>query len=77
MSATLDIGTTDTEVGELIGIDGIPGSAMLRGDSVPLLTRLIAVKEGVIEQQSAGTDGEITWTLTYVAGETGATIVAA
>jgi len=77
LSATLDIGTTDTEVGELIGIDGIPGSAMLRGDSVPLLTRLIAVKEGVIEQQSAGTDGEITWTLTYVAGETGATIVAA
>ncbi len=77
LSATLDIGTTDTEVGELIGIDGVPGNAMLRSNTVPLLTRLIAVKEGVIEQQSAGADGEITWTLTYLPMETGASIVAA
>ncbi len=77
LSATLDIGTTDTEVGELIGIDGVPGNAMLRGDSVPLLTRRIAVKEGVIEQESAGTDGEITWTLTYIPMENAASIVAA
>ncbi len=77
LSATLDIGTTDTEVGELIGIDGVPGNAMLRSNSVPQLTRFIAVKEGVIEQESAGADGEITWTLTYVPMETGASIVAA
>ena len=76
LSATLDIGSTDTEVGELIGIDGVPGNAMLRGNTVPLLTRRIAVKEGVIEQQSAGTDGEITWTLSYIPYDTGATIVA-
>jgi len=77
LSGTLDIGTTDTAVGTLIGIDGVPANAMLRGTSVPLLTRYVAVKEGVIEQESAGTDGEITWTLTYVPLESGASIVAA
>ncbi len=77
LSATLDIGTTDTELGALIGIDGVPGNAMLRGTTVPLLTRRIAVKEGIIEQESAGTDGAITWTLTYIPMENDATIVAA
>ena len=77
LSATLDIGTTDTAAGKLIGIDGVPGNAMLSGTSVPLLTRTIAVKEGIIEQESAGTDGEITWTLTYIPMENAASIVAA
>ncbi len=77
LSATLDIGTTDTPVGHLISIDGVPGNAMLRGSAVPVMTNRVFVKEGVIEQESAGTDGEITWTLTYVPIETGATIVAA
>ncbi len=77
LSATLDIGTSDTEIGALIGIDGVPGNAMLRGTSVPLLTRAVAVKEGIIEQESAGTDGEITWTLTYIPMENNASIVAA
>ncbi len=77
LSATLDIGTTDTEIGALIAIDGIPANAMVRGTSVPLLAQRVAVKEGIIEQESAGTDGEITWTLTYIPMEAGATIVAA
>ena len=42
-----------------------------------MLLRPIAVNTGVIESVSAGTDGVILWTLTYVPLENGATLVAA
>ncbi len=50
---------------------------MVRGAGVPMLATEIIVMEGVIEHESVGTDGEVTWTLTYVPYDDGATIVAA
>ena len=77
LCAALDIGTTDTPVGHLLSITGTAADAMVRGAGVPMLTSEIIVMEGVIEHESAGTDGEVTWTLTYVPYDDGATIVAA
>ena len=74
--ATLDIGTTDTPVGHLLGVSGVVSEAMTRGANVAMMRAEIIVQEGVIEQESAGTDGAITWTLTYVPYDEGATIVA-
>ncbi len=76
LCAALDIGTTDTPVGHLLSITGTAADAMVRGAGVPMLATEIIVMEGVIEHESAGTDGEITWTLTYVPYDDGATIVA-
>ena len=77
LCAALDIGTTDTPVGHLLSITGTAADAMVRGAGVPMLATEIIVMEGVIEHESAGTDGEVTWTLTYVPYDDGATIVAA
>jgi len=77
LCAALDIGTTDTPIGHLLSITGTAADAMVRGAGVPMLATEIIVMEGVIEHESAGTDGEITWTLTYVPYDKGATIVAA
>ena len=77
LCASLDIGTTDTPVGHLLSITGTAANAMVRGAGVPMLATEIIVMEGVIEHESAGTDGEVTWTLTYVPYDVGATIVAA
>ena len=76
LCASLDIGTTDTPIGHLLAITGNPGDAMIRGAGVGMMTAEIMVMEGVIEHESAGTDGEVTWTLTYVPYDVGATIVA-
>ncbi len=76
LCAALDIGTTDTPVGHLLSITGTAADAMVRGAGVPMLATEIIVMEGVIEHESAGTDGEVTWTLTYVPYDDGATIVA-
>ncbi len=77
LCAALDIGTTDTPVGHLLSITGTAADAMVRGAGVPMLATEIIVMEGVIEHESAGTDGDVTWTLTYVPYDDGATIVAA
>jgi len=77
LCAALDIGTTDTPVGHLLALTGNPGDAMIRGGGVGMMTTEILVMEGIIEAESNGTDGEITWTLTYVPYDDGATIVAA
>ena len=78
LCATLDIGTTDTPAGNLLALTGVPSAAMQRSaDMQVMMTNYIIVRNGAIEQQSAGTDGEITWTLTYIPYDTGATIVAA
>ena len=76
LCAALDIGTTDTPVGHLLSITGTAADAMVRGAGVPMLATEIIVMEGVIEHESAGTDGDVTWTLTYVPYDDGATIVA-
>src|SRR5688572_30113843 len=65
--AATDIGTTDTPAGTLLGFDGVEASSIQQSPgAVPLLARPIAVNTGTIEQVSAGTDGAITWVLTYI-----------
>ena len=76
--AATDIGTTDTPAGSLLGFTGVKTDSITQGPgSVPVIQRPIAVDAGTIEQVSAGTDGAITWILTYVPLESGARIPAA
>ncbi len=76
--AATDIGTTDTPAGSLLSFDGVKASSIQQGPgSVPMIMRPIAISAGTIEHVSAGTDGVITWYLTYVPIDDGATIVAA
>lgn len=76
--AATDIGTTDTPAGSLLGFTGVPTDSITQGPgSVPTLSRPIAIDAGTIEHVSAGTDGAITWHLTYVPLEAGASISAA
>ncbi len=76
--AATDIGTTDTPAGTLLGFDGVEASSIQQSPgAVPMLMRPIAVNIGTIEHVSAGTDGAITWYLTYVPIEDGASVVAA
>jgi hypothetical protein len=78
MCTTLDIGTTDTPVGNLLSITGDPTAAMIRAAGLARLTAAqLILDEGQIEQVSAGTDGEITWTATWLPYDEGATLVAA
>lgn len=78
LCAATDIGTTDTPAGDLLSFQGLTGDALLHGPgAVPNLKQPITVNTGSIEQVSAGTDGEITWVLTYIPLDDGATIVAA
>lgn len=83
LCAATDIGTNDSAAGSLLtfALDTttaprklIAGSASGGGYSAPLVA---VVTTGQIEHVSAGTDGVITWFLTYVPLTTGATIVAA
>lgn len=76
--AATDIGTTDTPAGSLLGFDGVKSSSIQQGPgSVPMLLRPIAVNTGTIEQVSAGSDGAITWTVTWVPLTDGAVLSAA
>lgn len=76
--AATDLGTTDTPAGTLLGFDGIEASTIQQSPGVvPVLMRPIAITAGLIEHVSAGTDGEITWYVTYVPITAGASIVAA
>lgn len=78
LCAVLDIGSTDTPVGNLLAITGIPGDAMIRAAGLARVqTNYLILDEGVVEQESAGTDGEITWTATWVPYDFGASMVAA
>lgn len=78
LCAALDIGTTDTPVGNLLAITGVPGDAMIRAAGLSRVQgNYLILDEGVLEQESAGTDGEITWTATWLPYDTGATLVAA
>jgi len=83
MCAATDIGTNDSAAGSLLtfALDTttaprklIAGSASGGGYAQPLVAM---VTTGQIESVSLGTDGVITWCLTYVPMADGATIVAA
>lgn len=73
--AATDIGTTDTTAGTVLGFDGAPASSIVKGAAG--LSRPLFLPVGQIESVSGGTDGNITWYLTYVPYDDGATVVAA
>lgn len=77
INAATDIGTTDTAAGTIIGFgQGTTAAPALLKGGYNLPTQLIC-PVGQIESVSAGTDGEITWYVTYVPFDAGATLVAA
>jgi hypothetical protein len=76
--AATDIGTTDSPAGTLLGFDGAEASSIQNSPGVvPTLGRPIVINTGTIESVSAGTDGVIVWTLTYIPLDDGAAITAA
>jgi hypothetical protein len=76
--AATDIGTTDTAVGELFGFTGDAlGSTLSVGGAVETLRAPIVLAIGQVESVSTGTDGAITWVVTWVPLDDGASLVAA
>ena len=83
LCTSLDIGTTDTLAGGLLTFGASTATAPPKlmspstaagGYGQPLVA---VVTSGAIQHVSAGTDGAITWVLTYIPLTDGATIVAA
>lgn len=78
LCAATDIGTTDTTAGTLLtfglATTTAPRKLMSIGYGEPLRA---VVTTGQIEHVSAGTDGVITWNVTWVPLTDGATLVAA
>lgn len=75
--AATDIGTTDSAAGTIIGFgQGTTAAPPLLKGGFNIPSDLI-LPVGQIESVSAGTDGEITWYLTWVPYDVGATVVAA
>lgn len=80
LCAATDIGTTDTPAGDLLTITGVPADSLLFnvGLGVGLKQAPLIIAAGTIEQVTAtGADGAVTWSLTYVPIENGATVTAA
>jgi hypothetical protein len=78
LCAAADIGTTDTPAGDLLAFTGdVTGSVLSRGGAVETLRAPIVLAVGQVESVSAGTDGEITWVVSWVPLDDGATLVAA
>jgi hypothetical protein len=79
LCAATDLGTTDTPAGDLISFQGLKGDSIVFGvGAAPTLKQPIVVNIGTIEQVNAtGADGGITWTLTYVPLDNGASVAAA
>ncbi len=74
--AATDIGTTDTAAGTMLSFDGAPASSIVKSGAG--LSRPLFLPIGQIESVSAGTDGVITWYLTWVPySSDDATVVAA
>jgi len=77
MCATLDLNAA--EVGALLSVDGVLATALQGGVSksgaVGLMTKAQVVAPGAIKINSGATStGAITWTLTYIPYDTGASI---
>ncbi len=79
LCAATDLGTTDTPAGDLISFQGLKGDSIVFGvGATPTLKQPIMVAAGTIEQVTAtGADGGVTWTITYVPLDNGATVTAA
>lgn len=74
--AATDIGTTDTALGEIFVVSGVKATGIAVGAN-PRIAPSQIMDVGQIESVSAGTDGVILWTVTWVPLESGATLVAA
>lgn len=76
INAATDIGTTDTVAGTTLGFgQGTTAApALLKGG---YWHGLLVLPVGQIESVSAGTDGDITWYVSWVPYDSGATLVAA
>jgi len=75
-----DLGTTDTLAGALLNISGVVGDSIVRsvGWATGFKQGYLIVATGTIEQVTAtGADGGITWYVTWVPMDDGATLVAA
>lgn len=84
LCTSLDIGTTDTTAGGILAFGEatatVPPKLMSPSTAAGGYGRALSgavVTTGSIQHVSAGTDGKITWVLTYVPLTDGATIVAA
>ncbi len=76
LCAATDIGTTDTVLGEIFVVSGVKATGLVVG-AAPRVAFAQIMDTGQIESVSAGTDGVILWSLTYVPLDDGASIVAA
>ena len=76
LCAATDIGTTDTALGEILVVSGVRATGLTVGAN-PRIAMGVVMDTGQIESVSAGTDGVILWSLTYVPLDDGATLVAA
>jgi len=74
--AATDIGTTDTVAGEIFVVTGLKTDTLVKG-ALGALNFPVIMGAGQIEHNSNGTDGAITWYLTYVPIENSATVAAA
>jgi hypothetical protein len=75
LAAAVDLGTTDTAAGEIL-VAELDGTALAVGNRGQVNPGVF-LYNGQIEHNSNGTDGAITWHLTYVPISTGAGVVAA
>lgn len=77
--AATDIGTTDTTAGSILqfGLATTTAPAKLISAGYGTARLDTVVPTGSIKSVSAGTDGAITWYITYIPMSDGATIVAA
>jgi len=73
---TLDIGTTDTVVGEQLSVSLLKAEALILGAAATKAPGIV-LPVGQIEHVSAGTEGVILWTVTWVPLEQNATLAAA
>lgn len=73
-----DLGTTDSPVGDLLGITGVAGDSIVIGIGFAAVGKPLVVGIGAIEQITAtGGDGVISWTVTWIPLDDGASLVAA
>jgi hypothetical protein len=72
--ATADLGSVDTPLGDVLAPSG---GTILRGGLAVAGGGALVLNIGQIEHVSTGTDGAITWYVTWYPYEDGATLVAA
>lgn len=76
LCTTLDIGTTDSVVGEQFSVSLLKAEALVLG-AAATKAPFVVLPVGQIEHVSAGTDGVILWTATWIPLEAAGSLVAA